>query len=99
MQSTQFVVIVYSSHIGGIAFVSGICSYFMMIIDCLFFEPLLMRYIFVHLHVDVNCILIYALFVMLGVDCQKFQPVLFSKGIEAKVFVSVPPSICYVKYC
>ena len=49
-----------------------------------------MRYIFVHLHVDVNGILIYALFVMLGVDCQKFQPVLFSKGIEAKVFVSVP---------
>ena len=58
-----------------------------------------MRYIFVHLHVDVNGILIYALFVMLGVDCQKFQPVLFSKGIEAKVFVSVPPSVCYVKYC
>ena len=56
-----------------------------------------MRYIFVHLHVDVNGILIYALFVMLGVDCQKFQPVLFSKGIE--VFVSVPPSVCYVKYC
>ena len=27
---------------------------------------------------------------MLGVDRQKFQPVLFSKGIEAKVFVSVP---------
>ena len=51
-----------------------------------------MRYIFVHLHVDVNGILIYALFVMLGVDCQKFQPVLFSMGIEAKVFVSVPPS-------
>ena len=53
-----------------------------------------MRYIFVHLHVDVNGILIYALFVMLGVDCQKFQPVLFSKDIEVKVFVSVPPSIC-----
>ena len=26
---------------------------------------------------------------MLGVDRQKFQPVLFSKDIEAKVFVSV----------
>ena len=49
-----------------------------------------MRYIFVHFHVDVNGILIYALFVMLGVDCKKFQPVLFSKGIEAKVFVNVP---------
>ena len=62
-----------------------------------------MRYIFVHLHlhVDVNGILIYALFVMLGVDCQKFQPVLFSKGIEAKVFVSVPPHLYVMlnNYC
>ena len=49
-----------------------------------------MRYIFVHSHVDVNGILIYALFVMLDVDCQKFQPDLFSMGIEAKVFVNVP---------
>ena len=38
-----------------------------------------MRCIFVHLHVDVNGILIYALFVMLGVDCQKFQPDLNTK--------------------
>ena len=96
---TQFVVIVYSSHIGGIALVSEICSILRLLI--VYFEPLLMRYIFVHLHVDVNLngILIYALFVMLGVDCQKLEPVLFSKGIEAKVVVSVPPSICYVKYC
>ena len=50
-----------------------------------------MRYIFIHLHIDGNGILIYTLFVMLGVDCQKFQPVLFSKDIEAIVFVSVPP--------
>ena len=55
-----------------------------------------MRYICVHLHVDVNGILIYASFVMIGVDRQKFQPVLFSKGIEAKVFVSVPPPHLYV---
>ena len=56
-----------------------------------------MRYICVHLHVDVNGIFIYTLFVMLGVDCQKFQPVLFIKGIEAKVFISVP-NLRYVKY-
>ena len=66
---TQFVDIVYSSHIGDIALVSEICSILWWLL-IVYFEPLLMRCIFVHLHVDVNGILIYALFVMFSKDIE-----------------------------